>query len=162
MERITIDDFKTNTKEWLLDELQNIPKENVLQTISNLYNELHKPQYPNTYEECCKVLRMDSTINHVIGTHFRYRNRIMSFIKLLICRDAYWQIAGEQMGLGKPWEPDWTNYGNVKYVIGNYRGEIYRFRTYLDGTNLAFPTQEMRDVFYENFKDLIEECKEFL
>ena len=27
---------------------------------------------------------------------------------------------------------------------------------------LAFPTEEMRDAFYENFKELIEECKELL
>ena len=27
---------------------------------------------------------------------------------------------------------------------------------------LSFPTEEMRDAFYENFKDLIELCKEFL
>jgi hypothetical protein len=27
---------------------------------------------------------------------------------------------------------------------------------------LAFPTEEMRDAFYENFKYLIEECKELL
>ena len=26
--------------------------------------------------------------------------------KLIICRDVYWKIYGEQMGLGKPWEPD--------------------------------------------------------
>ena len=25
-----------------------------------------------------------------------------------------------------------------------------------------FPTAEMRDVFYENFKELIEKCKELL
>lgn len=27
---------------------------------------------------------------------------------------------------------------------------------------LDFPTAEMRDAFYENFKDLIEQCKELL
>jgi hypothetical protein len=27
---------------------------------------------------------------------------------------------------------------------------------------LAFPTVEMRDTFYENFKELIDECKELL
>ena len=27
---------------------------------------------------------------------------------------------------------------------------------------LSFPTEEMRDAFYENFKDLIEQCKELL
>ena len=27
---------------------------------------------------------------------------------------------------------------------------------------LVFPTKEMRDTFYKNFKDLIEQCKELL
>lgn len=27
---------------------------------------------------------------------------------LLICRNAYWKMAGEQMGFGKSWEPNWT------------------------------------------------------
>ena len=27
---------------------------------------------------------------------------------------------------------------------------------------LSFPTEEMRDEFYNNFKDLIEQCKELL
>ena len=29
-------------------------------------------------------------------------------------------------------------------------------------TILTFPTEEMRDAFFENFKDLIEKCKELL
>jgi hypothetical protein len=31
-----------------------------------------------------------------------------------------------------------------------------------NNTILAFPTEEMRDEFYENFKYLIEQCKELL
>ena len=27
---------------------------------------------------------------------------------------------------------------------------------------LTFPTKDMQDAFYENFKDLIEQCKELL
>lgn len=80
--------------------------------------------------------------------------------KLLICRDAYWEIAGEQMGLGKSWEPDWKNH-EFKYcikVLGNTLECVSEMNIQCI---LSFPTEEMRDAFYENFKELIEECKEF-
>ena len=123
--------------------------------------EKKKKEYPKTYEECCKVIGIDSTINHTIGTHFRYRYTIEHFIKLLICRDAYWKIAGEEMGLGKPWEPDWLD-DNLKPCIGTASNEIIKCTSYSDNTILTFPTAEMRDAFYENFKELIETVKELL
>ena len=89
--------------------------------------------------------------------------------KLYICRDAYWKIAGEEMGLGKPWEPDWENSEERRYCIVNINGEInlpekILTKWILKVTNkiLVFPTEEMRDAFYENFKELIEQCKELL
>jgi hypothetical protein len=86
----------------------------------------------------------------------------MSFIKLLICRDAYWKIAGEQMGLVKSWEPNWENCNENKYCLYITRNNVNKGTFCNDSHILAFPTQEMRDVFYENFKDLIEECKVLL
>ena len=121
-----------------------------------------KPQYPKTYEECYDILGLlkpsddDSNI-------FGYKTSILrKFQKLLICRDAYWKIAGEELGLGKPWEPDWSTESEKKYVIEVYLNNI---RTNLQGysnTTLSFPTVEMRNTFFENFKDLIERCKELL
>ena len=159
MNTITIDDITANTKEWLIDKSGSMSKDDVLQSICNIYNELHNPQCPKTYEECCEIIHSDSKF--YIDTHL-YSDKLESLYKLLICRDAYWKIAGEQMGLGKPWKPDWANYENMKYIIGSFRGEINCFKTYLTDTTLAFPTKEMRDAFYYNFKDLIEECKQFL
>ena len=121
-----------------------------------------KKDYPKTYEECCEVLGIDSTINHTIGTHFRYRDTIKHFIKLLICRDAYWKLYGEEMGLGKPWEPDWSDASCSKYIIDCFGGEICKGITAKQNTIFAFPTEEMRDAFYENFKEKIEICKELL
>ena len=89
---------------------------------------------------------------------------IAKFQELLICRDAYWKIAGEQMGLGKPWELDWENSdGGYRYCIVNRCNNIGLTCEWL-GENyiLSFPTAEIRDAFYENFKDLIENCKELL
>ena len=52
MKTITIDDFKANTKEWLIDKLHNMIISDVVKTIGDIHDELHKPKYPTTYEEC--------------------------------------------------------------------------------------------------------------
>jgi hypothetical protein len=89
--------------------------------------------------------------------------RLNSFRKLLICRDVYWKIAGEEMRLGKPWEPDYTNTGEKKFSIWVDFGEIK-----LDGPFtttqmvLSFPTEEMRDAFFNAFREDIEKCKELI
>jgi hypothetical protein len=118
-----------------------------------------KSQYPKTYEECAKLL------NTYCGSIGGYNWKLLSYFQqLLICRDAYWKIAGEQMGLGKPWEPDWENTspGNLKWCM-SYSGNYIEFDQYKHKHHiLAFPTEEMRAVFYENFKELIEQCKELL
>ena len=114
--------------------------------------------YPKTYKECCDVLGIDTLDNDAKGyKHFL----VIQFQELLIARDAYWKIAGEQMGLGKPWEPDW-NWREYKFCIGTIYDEIEKFHAGSQNCMLAFPTEEMRDAFYENFKDLIESCKELL
>ena len=85
-----------------------------------------------------------------------------NFVIIKRCRDAYWKIAGEQMGLGKPWKPDWSTESERKYVIEVYRNNVRTNSQGYSNTTLAFPTIEMRNAFYENFKNLIEQCKELL
>ena len=125
-----------------------------------------KKEYPKTYEECCAELNNYPLENGVDGYKFEL---LSTFQNLIICRDAYWKIAGEEMGLGKPWEPDWENSEERRYCIVNINGEInlpekILTKWILKVTNkiLVFPTEEMRDAFYENFKELIEQCKELL
>ena len=131
--------------------------------------EKKKPKYPKTYEECCAIMGFGFkwvnpfSINRDTHPYIKNLDNLMEVLcKLLICRDAYWKIAGEEMGLGKPWEPD---YKKERYVIHRYIDEIvkgYRQAGLMEHFILEFPTEEMRDAFYENFKDLIEECKELL
>ena len=130
-------------------------------------------KYPKNYVECCKVLGCKADY---FFTDFSYDNcdveisdyedkiddLLQIFRKLRYCRDAYWKIAGEQMGLGKPWEPDWLNVEQDKYVLFTHNNAICSNRYVLGHNILAFPTEEMRDAFYENFKELIETCKELL
>ena len=128
-----------------------------------------KPKHPTTYEECCEVLGIYSNRNFVCNglTHkasnydLKLFSLLEAFKQLIICRDAYWKIAGEEMRWGKSWEPDWNNLKRY-YAIRVLDGEIAYGFGYYSNRILAFPTEEMRDAFYENFKDLIEECKELL
>ena len=122
-----------------------------------------RTKYPKTYEECCKVLLLNPERASFSVGGFEYkRHDIVNLQKLLICRDAYWKIAGEEMGFGKPLEPDWSNAAQRKYCIVNTEGNVLKWVQKTTNKILAFPTEEMRDAFKENFKDLIEECKELL
>ena len=113
--------------------------------------------YPKTYEECCKVLDW----NHRDYDRVGYESELLcKFQVLLLCRDAYWKIAGEEMGLEKPWE---NNDCEIVYGICRDRGNIVKRDDYFGATHtFEFPIREMRDAFYENFKDLIKICKELL
>ena len=122
-----------------------------------------KPTYPKltNLTECKEILGEKDMYQGVSG----YKGELLTnFQRLFIFRDAYWKIAGEQMGLDKPWEPDWDGVKlETKYVIYNQPNTGWvRTTSTLYIHILAFPTAEMRDAFYENFKDLIEKCKELL
>ena len=113
-----------------------------------------KPKYPTNYKECCDVLGINTMDNDAKGyEHFL----IIQFQELFIARNAYWKIAGEEMGLGKPWEPDWDNLSTNHEFIKIDKG-CFTYSSRL----LVFPTEEMRNTFYDNFKNLIESCKELL
>jgi hypothetical protein len=125
-----------------------------------------KKEYPKTYKDCCKVLNiavrdLDILDNMLDTTDIIYSKnldrRLNSFRKLIICRNAYWKIAGDEMGLGKPWEPCDIK---SRYVICRDGDTIVKW--YGISCALEFPTPEMRDTFYENFKKEIEECKDLL
>ena len=130
--------------------------------------EKKKKEYPKTYKECCKVLGIEGNsllINtkHITDYERDLWNLMGHFRGLIICRDAYWKIAGEEMGLGKPWE---LSIGTPIYYIYYNRTVGTIKNDYADDIQgniiLAFPTAEMRDAFKENFDPDIEICKEFL
>lgn len=106
-------------------------------------------QYPQTFEECCTVLGLTE-----LGIIGGYRHGLLTqFRNLLICRDAYWKIAD-----------DWKfNFEEKCYYLCNEYHEIQDFNGVCDcNAVLAFPTAEMRDAFYDNFEELIKECKSLL
>lgn len=115
-----------------------------------------KPKYPTTYEECCDVLKIPNDERYIdIDVPLDYNKLLTAFTKLLICRDAYLKIAGD-------WKPDFKDGEQKKYCIFADMVNMSKGAWYFCNTILAFPIEEMRDAFYENFKDLIESCKELL
>ena len=125
-----------------------------------------KKGYPKTYEECCRIVNANPCIRLVYNLSdgqkyyhdednlYLYEN----FRRLKICRDAYWKLYREEMGLDKPWEP------TMETVYCISRNNNVMKCSYRGGKSniLEFPTPEMRDTFYENFKEEIEKCKELL
>ena len=88
------------------------------------YAVLKKSKYPTTYEECCEVIGI-SRHDVEIDLPHPYQQKMFNLFKLRICRDAYWKIAGEEMGLDKPWEPDWDNVRTF-YCIYNSENKIVK------------------------------------
>lgn len=135
--------------------------EEYLEYVSNI----RQPQYPKTYEECCEIMGIEYPVvggkPDGLGASTYRITAIRPLIYLLICRDAYWKIAGEQMGLGKPWKPNW-DHNSEKYVIYPYRYLYFMGKERYRNAILAFPTAEMRDAFWENFKKPVELIRELL
>ena len=113
-----------------------------------------KPQYPKSYDECVDMFNF--TVETANLETFK------ALRELIYCRNSYWKIAGEQMGLGEPWEPDWESESTPKYTISQAKNKIRFLKAHEYNHILSFPTAEMREAFYENFKYLIESCKELL
>lgn len=135
--------------EWCSSENDKAPNGYELQEDGYFSWVEKKKEYPKTYEECHDMLDDTNKISVFV---------ICKFAQLLEARNAYWKIAGKEMGLGKPWEPTMeTVYcisRNNNVIKCSYRGGKSNI--------FEFPTKEMRDAFKENFGPDLEICKELL
>lgn len=108
-------------------------------------------EYPKDYDECCYVLDDDDKMS---------LEKMNELRKLVNARNAYWKLYGKANGLGGSWKPDWDDGCYVIFTNGD--GLIRKDIQFGLNAILAFPTAELRDMFYERFKSEIELCKEFL
>lgn len=120
-----------------------------------------QPIYPRTYEQCCDIV---GAFNHselvykiTDGYDCPYDtlllDKLNSYRKLLICRNAYWKICNYQ--------PNWND-DSVKHYIQYSGNDLIKDEIEYGNKILAFPTSEMRDIFYDNFSELIERCKDLI
>ena len=59
------------------------------------------------------------------------------------------------------WKPDWTKVG-YKFTIITQDNNVCRGTNSDIGRSISFPTVEMRDEFFDTFKDLLEQAKPLL
>lgn len=129
------------------DEEGNVIKTSVIKLVKK------QPQYPKTYVECAEILLERASVRNDIG----YKGDLLiNLQRLLICRDAYWFIYNN-------WKPTHkSGCDNTIYTIHRFNDEVIKGATSHRHSLLEFPTEEMRDEFYENFKTLIFACKELI
>lgn len=77
-----------------------------------------------------------------------YAEAMLALCKLIQLRDCY----------NDGWKPDWNSL-DVKYTLCYYCDKIVMSNLINFHTLLVFKTECLRDVFYKNFKDLIEQAK---
>lgn len=152
---------KVNDDKYILDNNSEWSIE-----MSNGVTYLKRKEYsfPKTYEECCKILNINS--ERVLQLTFRADRKIDKYeldneelinelYRIKICRDAYWKILN--------WNPTYEPLNDIeKYCIIKFNDEIKKTSTSHRNALLTFPTEKIRDIFYENFKDIIEEVKDLL
>jgi hypothetical protein len=131
------------------------------------------PPLPTTWEEFCvtnpaKVgeayVSNDSSITQVSVQQTRlpyrdgnilpskkYAEAIRALCQLIQLRDCY----------NDGWEPDWTS-GQRKYCLVVSQNKITKQTLLAENKIMGFKTEELRDKFLENFKDLIEIAKPLL
>ena len=162
------------------NQIESVESTSELGTIiQECFEELHLPEpikkkLPNTWEEWVEQNKREcfvyinnssdiktatSIVDKVIDPIFdknliRGESRAESFLalmQLINLRDEYRQ----------GWVPDWKT-DDYKYSIEYFRDNLNISCIRLRNDFLAFQSEELRDKFLENFKDLIEQAKEFI
>lgn len=114
-------------------------------------------KFPSSWEEYIRtalhndnLIEADDTIGSVGYCSFKTEEEAKAFValgKLIQLRDEYWRLDNN-------WELKWGDLNPKFCIINDYTRDY--------SSILVFSTTTLRDKFYENFKDLIEEAKIFL
>ena len=129
----------------------------------------NKKELPKTWEECIAKIKnleyidcsgdieeVDFNVNlvndHINDIPIGLGKPMLALMQLLVCREVYRQ----------GWKPDWTSANEKKYGIVNVHNKINTHLNVAFNQVLSFQSEEIRDEFLENFRDLIEEAKELI
>lgn len=156
-----------------LQELVNKYPEMKLKDIKEILQESEKT-LPKTWKEAYKKYLCNTTI-YYIDTNSEIKQytklipanavfnknallsseraeEVLALIQLITLRDIY----------NDGWEPDWDNHDETKYCIYGWSSTITIGPFVSEHCILAFKTEELRDEFLRNFKDLIEKAKNLI
>ena len=144
IELSTKDARKMYGKDKVMDELllANFTKE-----------ELTEPKLPESWEEYCKMNNIDDSLGALeysseYSNTFSPKFRVKQYAerKLYLLMKEY----------NGDWVADWEDGEQGKYTISRKGNSVSVLSFYNLFNFLAFPTEELRDKFLNNFRDLIE------
>ena len=137
-----------------------------------------KDALPKTWKEFCKYnnvkelecfIAFDSTIKHTPAqSHLKVHRDSNEDRNLLVTEEsakahlALMQLEQLRDCYRNGWVPDWTDARTSKYTIYSVNGRLEKHGVYQERRFISFQTQELRDKFLNNFKDLIEEAKDLI
>ena len=109
-----------------------------------------------TYEEAVKwCIENLKDYRECVCTEYvneKQENALEAFRKLIIFRDYY----------NEGWQPDWSGKGEWKFCIVNYADILSKDTTFSVSKVMIFKTEEIRDKFLEEQKELLEIAKPLL
>ena len=129
-----------------------------------------KKELPKTWEECIAKIKdleyihrngfinkttFEANVNliskHINDIPIGLGKPMLALMQLLVCREVYRQ----------GWKPD-CSYGKTKWTIEYVDNCVLTLVCTQASKVLSFQSEEIRDKFLENFKELIEEAKELI
>lgn len=125
-------------------EKQELPK--TWDEVKAFFSNRPSDKFLSRWAEICNLIEITE---YYTTTEFR---KHIAFQKLILLRDIYRQ----------GWTPDYTDRNTSKYSIVFLEDKIITISAGTANRVLAFSSEKTRNLFFENFKDLIEECKEFI
>ena len=152
----------------------NIPKGYVIDkensTADNIILKLVKPSRPKTWEEYCEKMEgkdsyyINSTRDGIILSKFGVAPIVSEFdnkedAETFAAYSKLLKLRKEWIG---DWKPKWANNYQKKYVICNYSDIVAKDTVITASHCLSFPTPEMRDEFFDCFKDYLEQAKDLI
>lgn len=128
---------------------------------------------PKTWEEFCErnltqdnecFINTFSEIKMCVGGDKRYIDRDKNFLPNKATAEAFlalMQLIQLRDCYRQGWKPDWSD-NNNKYTIDYYENKIC-YNLYQNTSKiLSFKSEDTRNIFCKNFRDLIEKAKELI
>lgn len=166
MELIVNEDLINKTKEIIIPkghEIKRVTKDKIIlvekkkelpKTWQECYKLLNKGEYidrNSTIESGLFPLNLEPTCDERNTLPVGFAKPILALMQLLVCREVY----------RDGWKPNWKDCTKKLCICYIHDQITTSTDTYINSI-LSFQSEEIRDKFLENFKDLIEEAKELL
>jgi len=123
-------------------------------------------QLPKSWEELDEIkgwfVNAGSGIEYIQGGTYRHNRNVFATKEQAEASLALAQLTQLREVYRQGWTPDWKD-SSLKYTIEKYGGKIIGDDSYFNRSYfLAFQSEEVRDLFLTNFKDLIEKASPLL